>query len=53
MDDTAHTLGSARTLWDLLAARARRTPDRPALLQDDRALDFGALRERAERVAAG
>ena len=53
MDDTAHTLGSARTLWDLLSARARLTPDRPALLQDDRALDFGALRERAERVAAG
>ncbi|MEU6542875.1 AMP-binding protein [Streptomyces sp. NPDC046859] len=53
MDDTAHTLGSARTLWDLLAARARRTPDRPALLQDDRTLTFGALRTRAERVAAG
>ncbi|MFE5189515.1 class I adenylate-forming enzyme family protein [Streptomyces sp. NPDC056628] len=53
MDDTAHTLGSARTLWDLLAARARRTPDRPALLQDDRTLTFGALRDRAERVAAG
>ncbi|MCF2535385.1 AMP-binding protein [Streptomyces sp. FB2] len=53
MDDTAHTLASARTLWDLLAARARLTPHRPALLQDDRALDFGALRDRAERVAAG
>ncbi|KUL72512.1 MULTISPECIES: class I adenylate-forming enzyme family protein [unclassified Streptomyces] len=53
MDDTAHTLGSSRTLWDLLAARARRTPDRAALLQDDRTLAFGALRDRAERVAAG
>ncbi|WP_086866792.1 class I adenylate-forming enzyme family protein, partial [Streptomyces viridochromogenes] len=53
MDDTAHTLGSARTLWDLLAGRARLTPDRAALLQDDRTLTFGALRDRAERVAAG
>ncbi|MDX3528038.1 AMP-binding protein [Streptomyces sp. ID05-39B] len=49
----AHTLSASRTLWDLLARRAALTPDRPVLLQDDRALTFGALRERAERTAAG
>ncbi|MFH0520891.1 class I adenylate-forming enzyme family protein [Streptomyces sp. M41] len=53
MNDTAHALSSARTLWDLLVRRADRTPDRPVLLQDDRALSFGELRARAERVAAG
>ncbi|MET9829602.1 AMP-binding protein [Streptomyces sp. NPDC006385] len=53
MTDTAHALGSSRTLWDLLARRADRTPDRPVLLQDDRRLSFGELRARAERVAAG
>ncbi|MFE0257379.1 class I adenylate-forming enzyme family protein [Streptomyces sp. NPDC059010] len=53
MYDTAHTLSSSRTLWDLVAARAERTPDRPVLLQDTRALSFGELRARAERVAAG
>ncbi|MEV5487780.1 AMP-binding protein [Streptomyces bobili] len=53
MTDIAHTLSASRTLWDLLARRAARTPDRPVLLQDDRALTFGALRERAERTAAG
>ncbi|MGW4083569.1 AMP-binding protein [Streptomyces sp. NPDC004822] len=37
----------------LRSARARRTPNRAALLQDDRALTFGALCERAERLAAG
>jgi cyclohexanecarboxylate-CoA ligase len=51
--DIAHTLSASRTLWDLLARRAALTPDRPVLLQDDRALTFGALRERAERTAAG
>ncbi|MCX5524810.1 AMP-binding protein [Streptomyces bobili] len=53
MTEIAHTLSASRTLWDLLARRAARTPDRPVLLQDDRALTFGALRERAERTAAG
>ena len=53
MYDTAHTLSSSRTLWDLVSARAERTPDRPVLLQDDRTLTFGALHARAERVAAG
>ncbi|WSQ09973.1 AMP-binding protein [Streptomyces sp. NBC_01231] len=53
MTDTAHALSTSRTLWDLLARRAELTPDRPVLLQDDRSLSFGELRDRAERVAAG
>ncbi|MFF1680176.1 class I adenylate-forming enzyme family protein [Streptomyces sp. NPDC058256] len=53
MNDTAHALGSSRTLWELVARRADLTPHRPVLLQDDRALSFGELRDRAERVAAG
>ena len=53
MNDTAHALSASRTLWDLLARRADLTPDRPVLLQEDRALTFGELRTRAERVAAG
>ncbi|MFE3182629.1 class I adenylate-forming enzyme family protein [Streptomyces violascens] len=53
MADTAHALGSSRTLWELIERRAELTPDRPVLLQGDRALTFGALRERCERVAAG
>ncbi|MFE9991294.1 class I adenylate-forming enzyme family protein [Streptomyces sp. NPDC005381] len=53
MNDTAHALSSARTLWELVERRARLTPDRPVLLQGDRSLTFGALRERSERVAAG
>src|SRR5690348_14356271 len=53
MNDTPHSLGSARTLWDLVTRRAALTPDRPVLLQQDRALTFGELRARAERVAAG
>ncbi|MEV6177957.1 class I adenylate-forming enzyme family protein [Streptomyces sp. NPDC052016] len=53
MTDTAHALSASRTLWDLLARRAALTPDRPVLLQGDRVLTFGALRERAERTAAG
>ena len=53
MNDTAHALGTSRTLWDLLDRRAGLTPDRPVLLQDDRTLSFGELRARAERVAAG
>jgi acyl-CoA synthetase (AMP-forming)/AMP-acid ligase II len=53
VNDTAHALGTSRTLWELLDRRARLTPDRPVLLQDDRTLSFGELRARAERVAAG
>ncbi|MFE6619343.1 class I adenylate-forming enzyme family protein [Streptomyces sp. NPDC008086] len=53
MNATAHALSSSRTLWELVARRAELTPDRPALLQDDRTLSFGDLRARAERVAAG
>lgn len=53
MNDTAHALSSARTLWELVDRRAGLTPDRPVLLQGDRALTFGELRGRAERVAAG
>ncbi|MFE5137783.1 class I adenylate-forming enzyme family protein [Streptomyces fagopyri] len=53
MNDTAHALGASRTLWELVDRRADLTPDRPVLLQGDRSLSFGALRERAERVAAG
>ncbi|MEV3990498.1 AMP-binding protein [Streptomyces sp. NPDC049837] len=51
--DTAHALGASPTLWELVDRRARLTPDRPALLQGDRRLTFGALRDRAERTAAG
>ncbi|MFD7873841.1 class I adenylate-forming enzyme family protein [Streptomyces sp. NPDC059766] len=53
MVDTAHTLSSARTLWDLVVRRAALTPDRPVFLQGGRSLTFGGLRARAERVAAG
>ncbi|MEV6547500.1 AMP-binding protein [Streptomyces sp. NPDC051597] len=53
MNDTARALGTSHTLWELVARRAALTPDRPVLLQDDRALTFGGLRDRAERVAAG
>ncbi|OPG04588.1 cyclohexanecarboxylate-CoA ligase [Streptomyces sp. GKU 895] len=53
MTDTPHTLSSARTLWELVERRARLTAGRPVFLQDDRALTFGELRARAERVAAG
>ncbi|MEU1270403.1 AMP-binding protein [Streptomyces sp. NPDC005799] len=53
MTETPHTLSSSRTLWELVERRARLTPGRPVLLQDDRTLAFGDLRTRAERVAAG
>ncbi|MFE4855642.1 class I adenylate-forming enzyme family protein [Streptomyces sp. NPDC056670] len=53
MTDTAHVLDSSGTLWELIERRAELTPDRPVLLQGDRTLTFGALRERCERVAAG
>ncbi|GAA4914588.1 class I adenylate-forming enzyme family protein [Streptomyces coeruleoprunus] len=50
--DTAG-LSTSRTLWELVERRARLTPDGRALLQDDRVLTFGGLRDRAERTAAG
>ncbi|MEU9197666.1 class I adenylate-forming enzyme family protein [Streptomyces hundungensis] len=53
MTGTAHALGSSRTLWELIERRSELTPDRPVLLQGDRVLTFGALREHCERVAAG
>ncbi|WP_405752175.1 AMP-binding protein [Streptomyces sp. NBC_01411] len=53
MDETAHALGASRTLWELVDRRAGLTPDRPVLLQGDRTLTFGELRDGAERVAAG
>ncbi|MFE1229112.1 class I adenylate-forming enzyme family protein [Streptomyces sp. NPDC058745] len=53
MTDTAHALGASRTLWELVARRAALTPDHPVLLQGDRMLTFGELRDRAERCAAG
>ncbi|MFI8518838.1 class I adenylate-forming enzyme family protein [Streptomyces sp. NPDC085481] len=53
MTETAHALGEARTLWELVERRAALTPDRPVLLQGDRTLTFGELRDRAERCAAG
>ncbi|MDW4897496.1 AMP-binding protein [Streptomyces californicus] len=51
--DGARALGASRTFWELIEARAALTPDRPVLLQGDRSLTFGELRERAERTAAG
>lgn len=53
MNETAHALSASRTLWELVRRRADLTPDRPVLIQDDRTLTFGALRDRSERVAAG
>ncbi|TLS40279.1 cyclohexanecarboxylate-CoA ligase [Streptomyces montanus] len=53
MNETAHALGASRTFWELVERRAALTPDRPVLLQDDRALTFEELRSGAERVAAG
>ncbi|MFF0432914.1 class I adenylate-forming enzyme family protein [Streptomyces sp. NPDC004327] len=53
MTETAHDLGASRTLWELVERRAALTPGLPVLLQGDRALTFGELRDRAERVAAG
>ncbi|MDH2392111.1 AMP-binding protein [Streptomyces sp. HNM0663] len=53
MNDTAHSLGASPTLWELIERRAALTPDRPALLQDDRSLTFAELRQRCESVAAG
>ncbi|WP_435850994.1 hypothetical protein [Streptomyces roseolus] len=43
----AHALGASRTLWELVERRAALTPGRPVLLQEDRVLTFGGLRDRA------
>ncbi|MFF3782610.1 class I adenylate-forming enzyme family protein [Streptomyces sp. NPDC001933] len=53
MTETAHALGASGTFWELVERRAGLTPDRPFLIQDDRTLTFGELRNRGERVAAG
>jgi acyl-CoA synthetase (AMP-forming)/AMP-acid ligase II len=53
VNDTPQSLGHAGTLWELVERRARLTPGRPVLLQDERSLTFGELRAGAERVAAG
>lgn len=53
MTETAHALGASGTFWELVERRAVLTPDRPFLIQDDRTLTFGELRDRGERVAAG
>ncbi|MET8327729.1 AMP-binding protein [Streptomyces sp. NPDC005181] len=53
MNETAHALGTSATFWELIERRAALTPDRPVLIQDDRTLTFGELRDRCERVAAG
>ncbi|MFD0377994.1 AMP-binding protein [Streptomyces sp. NPDC127112] len=56
---TAVELSRSRTLWELIARRAALTPDAPVLIEAaddpaaDRTLTFGALCDRAERVAAG
>ncbi|MFD0292562.1 class I adenylate-forming enzyme family protein [Streptomyces sp. NPDC127118] len=53
MTETAHALGASGTFWELVERRAGLTPDRPFLIQDDRTLTFGELRDHGERVAAG
>ena len=53
MDETAHALSTSGTFWELVERRAALTPDRRFLIQGDRALTFGELRDRGERVAAG
>lgn len=53
MNETAHALGASGTFWELIERRAALTADLPFLIQDDRTLTFGELRDRSERVAAG
>jgi acyl-CoA synthetase (AMP-forming)/AMP-acid ligase II len=48
--DIARAAGSS--VYDLIAARARATPDAPALVQGDRRLDYAAMRARADAIAA-
>ena len=48
------TMLQATTMWELLEARAAASPDVVVLIdQDDREITFGALRDLAERTAAG
>ena len=43
----------ARTMWELVEARAALSPDVIVLYDEDREITFKQLRDRAERVAAG
>jgi acyl-CoA synthetase (AMP-forming)/AMP-acid ligase II len=43
----------APTLWSLVVARAHSTPDATMLIDDLRSITFAALRDEAERAAAG
>jgi len=47
------TVEQARTMWDLVEARAAASPDVVALIESDREITFGQLRDLSERVAAG
>ena len=47
------TIEQASTMWQLVEARAAASPDVVALIEDDREMTFGQLRDTAERVAAG
>jgi cyclohexanecarboxylate-CoA ligase len=48
------SIWGCRTLWELLEARAAKTPDLPMLLDEHgRMVTFGGLLARAERTAAG
>ncbi|MBU6328448.1 MAG: AMP-binding protein [Acidobacteria bacterium] len=48
------SIQQAATMWELLEARAATSPDVVVLYdQDDREITFGALRDLAERTAAG
>ncbi|MEU8137307.1 AMP-binding protein [Streptodolium elevatio] len=46
-------LHEAATLWELVERRAKATPDRPFLLDEERRFCFGEITDWAERVAAG
>ncbi|MGI4984881.1 MAG: class I adenylate-forming enzyme family protein [Janthinobacterium lividum] len=49
-----NALRAATTLWDLLQARARATPDAPMLIDtDERVWSFAAVARETARVAAG
>jgi cyclohexanecarboxylate-CoA ligase len=48
------SIWGCRTLWELLEARATKTPDLPMLMDEHgRMVTFGGLLARAERTAAG
>ncbi|MGI4859357.1 MAG: AMP-binding protein, partial [Janthinobacterium lividum] len=49
-----NAIRAATTLWDLLQARARATPDAPMLIDtDERVWSFAAVARETARVAAG